>query len=114
VADRYLRHTPPAQAPLTITAPASVTTPTVTVTGTAVPGATVVLAATLSPPGATEPNGTAHSAPIPTNVVSARAGANGAFTATLPSPAGTWVITAATATAAATGYAQATVASSAS
>jgi glucoamylase len=114
VADRYVRHAPPAQAPLTITAPASVTTPTVTVTGTAAPGATVVLAATLSPAGATEPNGTAHSAPIPTNVVTARAGADGAFTATLPSPAGTWVITAATATAVGTGYAQAAVVSSAS
>jgi glucoamylase len=112
VADRYVRHAPPAQAPLTITAPASVTTPTVTVTGTAAPDTTVVLAATLSPAGATEPNGTAHSAPIPTNVVTARAGADGAFTATLPSPAGTWVITAATATTVATGYAQATIASS--
>jgi glucoamylase len=115
VAGRYVRHAPPAQAPLTITAPASVTTPTVTVSGTAAPGATVVLAATLSPAGATEPNGTAHSAPVPTNVVTARAGADGAFTATLPSPvAGAWVITAATATALASGYAQATVVSSAS
>jgi glucan 1,4-alpha-glucosidase len=109
VADRYVRHAPPARAPLAITAPASVTTPTVTVTGTAAPGATVVLAATLSPAGATEPNGTAHSAAIPTTVVTARAGADGAFTASLPSPAGTWVITAATATPVATGYAQATV-----
>jgi glucoamylase len=112
VRDRYVTHAPPAAAPLAITAPASVTTPTVTVTGTAAPGATVVLAGTLSPPGATEPNGTAHSAPIPTNVVTVRAGADGTFSTTLPSAAGTWVITAATASPGATGYAQTTVTSS--
>jgi glucoamylase len=106
VRDRYVAHTPPAAAPLTVTAAAAGTT--VTVTGTAAPGAALVLAATLSPAGATDPGGTAHSAPIPTAIVTARAGANGTYAATVPVTAGTWVITAATATASATGYAQAT------
>jgi glucoamylase len=107
VRERYVSHTPPAAAPLTLTAAAAGTT--VTVTGTAAPGATVVLAATLSPAGATDPNGTAHSAPVPTNIVTVQATADGGYTATLPVTSGSWVITAATATATATGYAQATV-----
>jgi glucoamylase len=107
VRERYVSHIPPAAAPLTLTAAAAGTT--VTVTGTAAPGATVVLAATLSPAGATDPNGTAHSAPVPTDVVTAQATADGEYTATLSVTSGSWVITAATATAAATGYAQAAV-----
>jgi glucoamylase len=107
VRERYVSHTPPAAAPLTLTAAAAGTT--VTVTGTAAPGATVVLAATLSPAGATDPNGTAHSAPVPTDVVTARAAADGGYTATLSVTTGSWAVTAATAAAAATGYAQATV-----
>jgi glucoamylase len=106
VRDRYVSHAPPAAAPLTLTAAGSGTM--VTVTGTAAPGATVVLAATLSPDGATDPNTAAHSAPVPTDVVTARATAAGGYTATLTVTPGSWVITAATAAAAATGYAQAT------
>ena len=111
VAGRYIKQPPPAQAPLTLSAPANVTTQTVTVTGTAAPGATVVLASTLSPAGATDPNGTARSSPVPTNLTTAQAGPDGRFSATLPSPAGTWVISAATATRSATGFAQATTVS---
>src|ERR1039457_6972581 len=99
VRNRYVARGAPGEAPLTITAPASgatVTTPTVTVTGTAAPGATVVIDSTLSPAGATDPGGTAHFAPVPTNITEVTAG--------------TWVITAATVTdAGATGYAQVTV-----
>lgn len=112
VRDRYVTHAPPAAAPLTLSVPGSVTGPAVTVTGTGTPGATVVLAATLSPSGATDPNGTAHSAPVPTTIVTARAGADGTFSATVPVTGGTWLITAASAAAAATGYAQATVTAS--
>ncbi len=116
VRDRYVSSPPPAQAPLAITSPANgatISTSTVTVTGTAAPGATVVVAATLSPPGATQPNGTAHSAPVPTNIATVQAGASGQFSVTLPSPAGTWVITAGETAAGATGYAQVTVTSAA-
>ncbi len=91
VRDRYVAHGAPGQAPLAITAPAGgaqVTTPTVTVTGTTAPGATVVLASTLSPAGATDPNGPAHSAAVPTNVTEVQAAADGTFSASLPSPAG--------------------------
>jgi glucoamylase len=113
VRNRYVARGAPGEAPLTITAPASgatVTTPTVTVTGTAAPGATVVIDSTLSPAGATDPGGTAHSAPVPTNITEVTAGSDGKFSAGLPSTAGTWVITAATVTdAGATGYAQVTV-----
>ena len=103
----------PGKAPLEITTPASgatVTTPTLTVTGTAAPGATVVIDSTLSPAGATAAGGTAHSAPVPTNITEVTAGGDGKFSASLPSTAGTWVITAATVTdAGTTGYAQVTV-----
>jgi hypothetical protein len=122
VRDRYVTHAPPAAAPLTVSAATSAGTAsggtapvgtasggTVTVTGTARPGATVVLGATLSPAGATDPGGTAHGSAIPTDVVTARGGADGKYTATLSLPPGTWVITAATATASATGYAQAPI-----
>jgi glucan 1,4-alpha-glucosidase len=108
VRDRYVAHTPPAAAPLTVSATAT----TVTLTGSASPGATVVLAATLAPSGATNPNGTAHSVPVLTEIVTARAGADGGYSATLPVTAGTWVVTAATGTTSATGYAQATITAS--
>jgi glucoamylase len=82
----------------------------VVVTGNATPGATVVLAATLSPSGSTDPGGTAHNAAVPTDVVTARAGADGSYSATLSLAPGSWAVTAATAPGpAATGYAQATV-----
>jgi len=117
VRQRYVDHAPPARAPLTVTGPASgatVTTPAITVTGTTAPGATVDIAATLSPAGATDPNGTAHASAVPTAVVSVTASASGAFTATVPAPAGTWVVTATTTTpAGATGYAQLTITSAA-
>ena len=114
VRNRYVASGAPGKAPLKITAPASgatVTTPTVTVTGTAAPGATVIIDSTLSPAGATAAGGTAHSAPVPTNITEVTAGVvGGEFSASLPSTAGTWVITAATVTdAGATGYAQVTV-----
>ena len=110
VRDRYVAHGAPGQAPLTIASPAGgATVPSLTVTGTAAPGATVVVAATLSPVGATDPNGTAHSAPVPTNVTEVRAGPDGTFSASLPSTAGTWAVTAATVAASgATGFAQVT------
>jgi glucoamylase len=113
VRNRYVASGAPGKAPLKITAPASgatVTTPTVTVTGTAAPGATVVIDSTLSPAGATAAGGTAHSAPVPTNITEVTAGGDGKFSASLPSTAGTWVITAAAVTdAGTTGYAQVTV-----
>jgi glucan 1,4-alpha-glucosidase len=102
VRDRY-QPTPPAQAPVTVTAPADgaqVATATVDVTGTTVPGATVDLAST-----ATDTGGA-------TSVVTVQAGPDGAFTATVPSPFGTSVITVAVTTAAgATGYARVSVVS---
>ena len=70
-----------------------------------------MIASTLSPAGATDPNGAAHSAAVPTNVTEVQAAADGTFSASLPSPAGTWVITAASLTrTGATGYAQVTIA----
>ncbi|HLI36056.1 MAG TPA: glycoside hydrolase family 15 protein [Streptosporangiaceae bacterium] len=114
VRDRYVTHAPPVKAPLAITSPsggAQVTTPTVTVTGTAAPGVAVVVAATLSPPGATQPNGTAHSAPVPSSITTVRADASGRFAATLPSPPGTWVITAATARPGSSGHARVSITS---
>jgi hypothetical protein len=114
VRGRYVSHAPPAKAPLAITSPADgahVTTSAVTVTGTAAPGATVVVGATLSPAGATEPNGTAHSAAVPANVTAVRADASGHFSASLPSPSGTWVITAATARPGSSGHARVSITS---
>jgi glucan 1,4-alpha-glucosidase len=107
VRDRYVMHGAPGSLPLSAAAAASGTT--VTVTGNATPGATVVLAATLSPSGATDPGGTAHDAAIPTDVVTARAGADGSYSATLSLAPGSWAVTAATGSGRATGYAQATV-----
>ncbi len=94
---------PPGEAPVVVTAPADgaqVNTPTVEVTGTTVPGATVDIAST-----ATDTGGA-------TSVVTVEAGPDGAFSATVPSPFGTSVITVAVTTSdGATGYARRTVVS---
>ncbi len=52
---------------------------TATVTGTTSPGTSVVVAATLSPSGATQPGGTAHSQPVPTQTQQLTT-ADGSFT----------------------------------
>jgi glucoamylase len=102
VRDRY-QPQPPGQAPVEVTAPADgaqVSTPTVEVTGTTVPGATVDIAST-----ATDTGGA-------TSVVTVQAGPDGAFSATVPSPFGTSVITVAVTTSdGATGYARRAVVS---
>ena len=102
VRERY-QPTPPAEAPVQVTAPAdgaTVTTATVDVTGTTTPGATVDIAST-----ATDGGGA-------TTVVTVLADAGGAFSATVPAPFGTSVITVAVTTASgATGYARRTVVS---
>ena len=105
--NRYVTHGSPGSLPLSVAAAASGST--VTVTGNATPGGTVVLSATLSPAGATDPGGTAHDAAVPTDVVTARAGADGSYSATLSLAPGSWAVTAATGSGRATGYAQATV-----
>lgn len=100
VADRYVRSGPPAALPVTITAPAddaSVTTATVAVTGTTAPGATVDIASTPTDTGG---------ATVTTTVT---ASATGAFSATVPSPFGTSVLTVAATKDGATGYARRTV-----
>ena len=103
VADRYVKAGPPGTAPLTVTAPADgavVTTPTVTVTGSTAPGATVDVQST-----ATDTGGA-------TTLATVTASGTGAFSATVPSPFGTSVITVAATTAAgATGYARRAVVS---
>ena len=102
VRKRY-QPTPPPAAPVDVTAPAdgaTVTTATVDVTGTTTPGATVDIAST-----ATDTGGA-------TTLVTVHADAGGAFSATVPSPFGTSVITVAVTTAGgATGYARRTVVS---
>ena len=102
VRKRY-QPTPPPVAPVDVTAPAdgaTVTTATVDVTGTTTPGATVDVAST-----ATDTGGA-------TTVVTVHADAGGAFSATVPAPFGTSVITVAVTTAGgATGYARRTVVS---
>jgi glucan 1,4-alpha-glucosidase len=102
VRDRY-QPTPPPAVPVTLTAPAdgaTVTTATVDVTGSTTPGATVDIAST-----ATDTGGA-------TSVVTVQADANGAFSATVPSPFGTSVITVAVTTSGGgTGYARRTVVS---
>ena len=100
VADRYVRSGPPAALPVTVTAPAdnaSVTTATVAVTGTTAPGATVDIASTPTDTGG---------ATVTTTVT---ASATGAFSATVPSPFGTSVLTVAATKGGATGYARRTV-----
>jgi glucoamylase len=103
VADRYLRGAP-GLAPLTVTGPAdgaTVLTPTVTVTGTTTPGATVDVRTT-----ATDATGT-------TAAVTVRASSTGAFSATVPNPFGTNVVTVAATAGTTTGYARRTVISEA-
>ena len=104
VAGRYVRTGPPGTAPLTVTAPAdgaSVATPTVTVTGTTRPDAIVDIAST-----ATDSGGA-------TALVTVRAGTTGAFSAVVPTPFGTDVVTIAVTAGGATAYAKRTVISEA-
>jgi glucoamylase len=102
VRERYQPSPPPA-ATVEVTAPAdgaTVTTATVDFSGSTSPGATVDIAST-----ATDAGGA-------TSVVTVRADASGAFSATLPTPFGTSVITVAVTTSGgATGYARRTVVS---
>jgi glucoamylase len=104
---RYVDHGVPPAAPLTATA--SPTPGGATVSGTTSPGASVVVAATLSPPGATDPNGTAHSQPVPTSLQTLDAANDGSYTASLPLGAGTWVITVTATQGTATAHQQLTV-----
>jgi GH15 family glucan-1,4-alpha-glucosidase len=107
VRDRYLVHGVPPAAPLTVT-----TTPAagaVTVSGTSAPGASVVVAATLSPMGATDPGGTAHSEPVPTAIRQVTAGQDGSFSVTVPATAGSDVVSVSAARGNATGHSQQTV-----
>jgi glucan 1,4-alpha-glucosidase len=100
VSDRYVRSGPPGTLPVTITAPAdnaTVSTQTVAVTGTTTPGATVDIQST-----ATDTGGA-------TSVVTVQADTAGAFSATVPAPFGTSVITVAATLGNATGYARRTV-----
>ncbi len=104
VRDRYLATGVPPAAPLAVTA-----TPgagAVMVSGTTAPGASVVIAVTLSPAGATEPDGTAHSQPVPTAVRQVVAGADGSFSATIPLAAGGYVVSVAASHAGTSGHAQ--------
>jgi glucan 1,4-alpha-glucosidase len=99
---RYLSPGPPSDVGVTITSPspgAMTTGATTTVTGTTAPGATVEVSSG-------QPGSPANT----TAVVATTAGADGGFTATVPTPSGSDVITAAAATGAhATGWAQETV-----
>jgi glucoamylase len=100
VRDRYVRSGPPGTLPVTVTAPAdgtTVGTATVDVTGTTTPGATVDIQST-----ATDTGGA-------TTVTTVQASASGAFSATVPAPFGTSVITVAATKGNATGYARRTV-----
>jgi glucoamylase len=96
--DRYVRHTPPAAVPVTITAPTngqSVSGSTA-VTGTTAPGARVVISAV-----GTDSN--------TSDVVATTASATGAYSATVPAAFGTDVITVTATTPSGTGYGQVTV-----
>ncbi len=100
VRDRYVRSGPPGMLPVTVTSPAdnaTVNAATVTVTGTTAPGATVDIQST-----ATDTGGA-------TTVTTVRASGSGAFSATVPAPFGTSVITVAATKGNATGYARRTV-----
>jgi glucoamylase len=96
VADRYVRHAPPAG--LTVSAAAAVSGSQVAVTGTARAGSTVVIAA-----------GQVTASSDTTAVVSTVTGADGHFRATVPLRPGANVITATTSSGPASGWAQATV-----
>jgi nitrogen fixation protein FixH len=82
----------PGTVPLTAGASPGAAAGSATVTGTTSPGTSVVVAATLSPSGATQPGGTAHSQPVPTQTQQLTT-ADGSFTVPLTLAAGTWVIT---------------------
>jgi glucoamylase len=101
VADRYLPQ-PPAEVPLTVTSPADgalLDSATVEVTGITAPDALVDISST-----ATDTGGA-------TSRVTVVAGGDGTFTATVPTPFGTSVITVAATTENGTGYARRTVSS---
>ncbi len=102
VRQRY-QPTPPAAATVDVTAPADgavVDSATVVVTGTASPGSTVDIASSPTDTGGA------------TSLVTVEAGADGAFSAEVPSPFGTSVITVAVTTPdGATGYARRSVVS---
>jgi glucoamylase len=104
VRDRYVGNPPPPAVEVTVTSPVSgaeISTPTTTVSGTTAPGATVDVAATPVEVGGA------------TGTVETVAGSDGSFSAEVPTPFGTDVITvAATTSSGATGYAQRTVVSS--
>jgi glucoamylase len=104
---RYLLHGIPPAAPLSVTA--SPSPGAVTVSGKTSLGASLVVAATLSPPGATDPNGTAHNQPVPTHVQHLIVGTDGTFTVSLPLAAGTWVVTVAASQGRTTAHQQLTV-----
>jgi glucoamylase len=98
VADRYVRHAPPAS--LTVTATATATGGQITVSGTARAGSTVVISA-----------GQPTASSDTTAVASTVAGADGHFRVTVPLRPGINVITATASGADATGWTQATVTS---
>jgi glucan 1,4-alpha-glucosidase len=98
VADRYVRHAPPAS--LTVTATATAAGGQITVSGTARAGSTVVISAGL-------PTASSDT----TAVASTVAGADGHFRVTVPLRPGTNVITATASGADASGWTQATVTS---
>jgi glucoamylase len=103
---RYLKPGPPSNVAVTLTAPsagAMTTGATTTVTGTTTPGATVEVT-----------SGQSGSPANTTTVVATTADAKGNFSATVPTPSGSDVITAATSTGShATGWAQVAVTGSA-
>ncbi|HEX5115602.1 MAG TPA: glucodextranase DOMON-like domain-containing protein [Pseudonocardiaceae bacterium] len=98
--DRYVRHAPPPNVPVTLTAPASgstVESSSTAVTGTTAPGAPVVVESADVDTGA------------PATTVATTAGADGSFSATVPIGFGTDVLTATSAAHGGTGYAQVSV-----
>ncbi|HEX3647211.1 MAG TPA: glucodextranase DOMON-like domain-containing protein [Pseudonocardiaceae bacterium] len=98
--DRYVRHAPPADVPVTLTGPAAggtVESSSTTVTGTTVPGARVVVESQDVDTGAAA------------TTVATTAAADGSFSATVPIGFGTDVLTATAAAHGGTGYAQVSV-----
>ncbi len=91
VAARYLQGVPHAL-PLTVGAARTGSGESVTITGHTPRGSHVVVGATLSPAGATDPGGAAHSKPIPT-VTGSTVGRHGPFRLRLGLGPGTWVVT---------------------
>jgi glucan 1,4-alpha-glucosidase len=99
-ADRYVRHTPPAAVPVTLTAPApgsTIDASSASVTGTTAPGAHVVIEAADTDTGA------------PATTVDATAAADGSFSAAVPIGFGTNVLTVTASAGGGTGYAQVAV-----